>query len=127
ANSGIGVADGAILEFLRLKEVWVNGPRTDSVLPFKVTDGGSVRNPVREVPFHVKRQGGARAGQRVHLSGIGELVSDTGSRFRLEILSEPGARVGKSPRRQLDLKRIKGLADLLNFILHNSTPHGITI
>jgi hypothetical protein len=44
----------------------------------------------------------------MHLPGIGELLLRASRRSGLEKLSETRAGIGKAPRRQFDMKGIKG-------------------
>jgi hypothetical protein len=68
---------------------------------------GASFTPSGDVPEHVQRESAAGAGQRVHLTGIAELLLDRRGSRRLKELAEPRAGIRETPRGQLDLEAIE--------------------
>ena len=71
ANGGVGIADGAVLVILILKDVGIDGAGTQSVLGGHLLHVGAIGDAVGQIPEDVQGDGGANAGQAMDLSGIG--------------------------------------------------------
>ena len=103
----IGIAQRSEFVLLVLKNIGVDGAGPDTRLPGRVFEIGGAIEPVGQVPQHMQCYGGTRAGQFMHLSGIGQLFRRGGRGGGLHELSKTGSGICKTPRRQLDRKGIE--------------------
>jgi hypothetical protein len=66
----------------------------------------------------VEGERGRGAGERVDFGGVSEFFLESAGGFRLYEFAETGSGIGKSPRGQLNLKRIQGFEDGLGAVSH---------
>ena len=107
-----GVAEGAELVFLILKEIGIDGAGADSVNLFEGLNLGDIADAVGEIPEDVQRECGGDTGEAIDLSCVGELFLDGGGGCCLHKLAEARAGVRKSPGGNLDLEAVKSLKGL---------------
>src|SRR5207244_12101494 len=99
------------LVLLLFEDVRIDRAGPDAVSIGERRDARGARDPVRKIPEHVQRERGACAGEPVHFARVAEFLLDRRRGRRLQKLSEPRARVGKAPGRQLDAERVERRGD----------------
>ncbi len=121
---GAGVPQRTILINLILKHVGVDGPRPHSVRRRQFANLVRVRYSMRQIPQHVQRDGWTDARPSMHLRRIAEFFIDGGSRRGLKKFTEARARIGETPRRQLDMEPVERFGDEIGLfaISHGDLP-----
>src|SRR5262245_51961932 len=108
ADRRIRISQRPVLVDLVLKHVRVNRPRPESVVAGKVLYMRHVAHTLGKIPKDMQCDCGTDTCPSMHLAGIAELFFRASRRGGLEKFSETRAGIGKTPRRQFDMKGIKG-------------------
>ena len=106
ADGRVGVRERAVFIFLILKDVGAHGADADTQVEGALRGRGGVRHTAGEVPEHVHGDGGAAAGEAVHLGGVGQFFVDGGGGGGVEELAEARAGVGEGPGGEFDPERV---------------------
>ena len=103
-NVRVWVPQRAVLVDLVLEYVWINRADPDTVLSRQRPHLCHTLETRWEIPKNVNRHRRAASRDTMHLPCIAKFLAGRGRCGRLYKLAESGPRVGKSPRRQFNLK-----------------------
>lgn len=104
ADLRVGISEGSEFIDLILKEVGVDGAGTDACF---VCEGCDFRSVVVEVPEDVEREGGADAGDAIHLGRVAEFFFNRGGGGGLMEFAETGAGIGETPGGEFDAEAVE--------------------
>ena len=107
ADFSVGVAEGAKLVFLILKEIGIDGTGADTETALEVMNLGDILNSIGQIPQDVQGECGRGAGEAMDFGSIAEFLFERGGGGRLDEFSETRAGICKSPRRNFDLECVQ--------------------